>query len=104
MWTVPDGPVNHVPSPAIRPMIAVARRNTWKPLTATMAPSTRNGIVLAIRCPNPLWRNGDQSTPSRPLHSAGTMPKRSRRPSSGTSTTSVPHMTASISSTGRTGR
>src|SRR5688572_11580195 len=58
-------------------------------------PSTRNGIVLAIRCPKPACRNGEAAMPASPSASRGWMPALSRFPAA-TSIASTSHIRSTI--------
>ena len=58
MWMLPDWPSSQAPSPDVRPTIAVTRKNCATPLAAMRPPSTMNGMVLLMRWPKPLCRNG----------------------------------------------
>ena len=88
---------------ADRILIAVTYDEPPDAAEAMAPPMMRNGSELAIRCPNPPWRNGAHRSRRGRRASRGTIPKRSRSPSSAVSTTSSTHITASSTHTGRSG-
>jgi hypothetical protein len=78
--TVFEGAVSHVPRPPTTATMPTTASVRISPPAAIAAPSTRNGIVLPIRCPKPECRNGEAAIPARPSASRGWMPAPSRSP------------------------
>ncbi|OLT33370.1 hypothetical protein BJF79_34850 [Actinomadura sp. CNU-125] len=72
--------VNHTPSPPTTITIRLATRNLAMPRVAARNPRIRNGIVFAIRCPNPACMNGAVKMSGRSLTFQGSMPNRSNHP------------------------
>src|SRR5680860_223268 len=99
MCSVKSGATSHVPRPLTSPTIAVTASTRIAPLKAITRPMTTNGTVLAIRCPNPACRKGAATIPVSPSSSRGSMPYWSRLPPAIASTTSSPHIRATIAPT-----
>ena len=76
-WCAP-GASSHVPKPATSATMTVTAAVRARPPSAIVKPSTRNGSVLPIRCPQPACRNGASAIPGRPSTSRGWMPSESR--------------------------
>src|SRR5215210_7216687 len=98
MWFVPSGPSSQVPRPPISATIATTAAVRARPPSATVAPSTTNGIVLPIRWPKPACRNGANAMSGSVSTSRGWIPLVSRSPPA-TSTISSAHITATIAPT-----
>src|SRR4051812_33286082 len=100
MWSVPLGANSQTPRPPTSATITVVAATRATPLSAIIPPSTRNGTVLPIRCPQPACRNGALAMPTIPSGaSCGLIPYCSRSPPEIWSITSTTHMTAASPAT-----
>src|SRR5215213_4832967 len=98
MWFVPAGPISHVPRPPMTATVTTTATVRARPPSAIVAPSTRNGIVLPIRWPQPACRNGAKAMSGSVSTSRGWMPFASRR-APAASRTSTTHINATIAPT-----
>ena len=71
-------PMSQVPKPPRIHTIAVAQTNRHSPASVIRKPSTKSGIVLAIRCCQLACKTGAKTIPHRPSASSGLMPLSSR--------------------------